>query len=269
MRFQKTALLAAVSAVALMAGTPASAADMNDKTAASDTMHDKMSAQTTMGTAIKADELVGKSLKNISGETVGDIESVIIDKNGKVAAVIVGVGGFLGVGEREVAIDWDDLRVLNGGKVIQTNFTKNALKALPEYKYAKKEYRQKPFYDREYVERRNERLERAAKSDWVSTGELRVSKLIGADVVNSQGDTVGEVDDVIVMDGHTRLVLSVGEFLGMGGHEVVLDLDKAKIDRQRDDADELRVEVAMSKDQLKTLPKFDSDRWTKNRSDRN
>jgi hypothetical protein len=100
-----------------------------------------------------------------------------------------------------------------------------------------------------------------SKAEWVAAKGLRVSKLVGADVVNSQGDTIGKVEDLVMVDGQTQLILSVGEFLGMGGHNVAFDLDKAKIYQERDDADDLRVSVAMNKEQLKAMPKFDFDGW--------
>ena len=47
----------------------------------------------------------------MANETVGDINDLVLDKDGKVVAVIVGVGGFLGIGEREVALDYSSLNV--------------------------------------------------------------------------------------------------------------------------------------------------------------
>jgi len=241
-------LLAAASVAAMTMAAPVLAADSKSPAM-------ERQAQSEFGmnatTAIKADTLVGKDVKNIAGEDIGEIQSVIIDGTGKVSAVVVSVGGFLGMGEREVAIDWNDLRLFRNGEVIQSRMTKNDLKALPEYEYEKDEYRRKAFEDRRYAETV---ADRSAKPEWVATKRFRLSRLVGADVVNSQGETIGEVDDLVVMDGKSQLILSVGEFLGMGGHDVAL----AAIHRQRDDAEDLRVSVSMSKEQLKALPKYDA-----------
>lgn len=249
MSYVKTSLVAAVSAIAIMAAAPASA---KDGVHATTTMH----SSTEMH--VKADDLVGKNIKNGAGEAVGDIESVIIDKSGKVAAVIVGVGGFLGMGEREVAIDWNDLTVRDNGDIIQTAMNKEQLKALPEYKYEKPDYRRSAFIDPAYL---GQRMESATKVEWVDARGLKASKLLGSNVVNTEGDTIGEVEDLVVLDGKTMLILSVGEFLGMGGHDVAIDMDKAKIYQQRGDADDLRVSVSMNKEQLKGLPKYDATTW--------
>jgi sporulation protein YlmC with PRC-barrel domain len=44
--------------------------------------------------------LIGRSVMNSAGEILGDIEDIIIDEQGQVVAVVIGVGGFLGIGEK-------------------------------------------------------------------------------------------------------------------------------------------------------------------------
>ncbi len=58
--------------------------------------------------------LWNKKVYNASGQSIGDLNDVLIDKDGKVSALIVGVGGFLGIGEKNVAVDYDYLQK-NGG----------------------------------------------------------------------------------------------------------------------------------------------------------
>jgi hypothetical protein len=53
-------------------------------------------------------KLIGRNIQNAQNETIGEIKSVFIGKDGNVDSVMVGVGGFLGMGEREVR--------LNGGR---------------------------------------------------------------------------------------------------------------------------------------------------------
>ncbi len=58
--------------------------------------------------------LWNKKVYNASGQSIGDLSDVLIDKDGKVAALVIGVGGFLGLGEKNVAVDYDYLQK-NGG----------------------------------------------------------------------------------------------------------------------------------------------------------
>ena len=58
----------------------------------------------------RASKLAGVEVYNEASEKVGDINEVILDRSGKVAKVILGVGGFLGLGEHYVAVAFDKLK---------------------------------------------------------------------------------------------------------------------------------------------------------------
>ena len=57
-----------------------------------------------------ASALIGRTVTNAQGETLGDINDFIIDEQGTVVAVIIGVGGFLGVGEKDVGVRYSALQ---------------------------------------------------------------------------------------------------------------------------------------------------------------
>jgi len=61
----------------------------------------------------RASKLVGVDVYNEANEKIGDISEIILDKSGKVANVIIGVGGFLGMGEHYVAVGYDKLKWVN------------------------------------------------------------------------------------------------------------------------------------------------------------
>jgi sporulation protein YlmC with PRC-barrel domain len=61
----------------------------------------------------RASKLVGVNVYNDANEKIGDINDVILDKSGKVENVILGVGGFLGMGEHYVAVSYDSLKWSN------------------------------------------------------------------------------------------------------------------------------------------------------------
>src|SRR6202453_5185738 len=61
----------------------------------------------------RASKLTGVVVYNDANEKIGDINDVILDRSGKVANVILGVGGFLGMGEHYVAIAYDKLKWSN------------------------------------------------------------------------------------------------------------------------------------------------------------
>ena len=91
---------------------------------------------TMAGTAVDTKKLIGRNIRNANQDTVGEIDSVLIDNAGNVRYVVVGVGGFLGIGEKEVALPWSALSITENGEKVTANLTKDQLKALPEYRYA-------------------------------------------------------------------------------------------------------------------------------------
>ena len=56
-----------------------------------------------------AEALIGRTVENAQGDNLGDINNVIINEKGDVVAVVIGVGGFLGIGEKNVGVPFDAL----------------------------------------------------------------------------------------------------------------------------------------------------------------
>lgn len=61
--------------------------------------------------AWRVSDLEGKAVYGAEGESIGDISDVLISQDGSVNAVIIGVGGFLGIGEKDVAVDMSALQL--------------------------------------------------------------------------------------------------------------------------------------------------------------
>ncbi|MBL3556633.1 MULTISPECIES: PRC-barrel domain-containing protein [Marinobacter] len=84
---------------------------------------------------MQASELIGTDLKTSGDESVGEIGDLIIDQNGQVVAVVVSVGGFLGMGEKHVAINWDDVQMSSSpdGQDLRVDITREELESAPGY----------------------------------------------------------------------------------------------------------------------------------------
>jgi sporulation protein YlmC with PRC-barrel domain len=86
--------------------------------------------------SINASKLAGVNVVNAANDTVGEISEVLLDESGKVAGVIVDVGGFLGIGTHPVKLAWKQVKMVNHDGKLQAvvDMDKNALKEMPEYK---------------------------------------------------------------------------------------------------------------------------------------
>jgi hypothetical protein len=86
----------------------------------------------------QAETILGKEVRGSrANENIGRIVDVIVDRRGRVRAALIDFGGFLGVGSRKIAIDWEALNFApgeNGRSVITLDLTRDQMKAAPEYK---------------------------------------------------------------------------------------------------------------------------------------
>jgi hypothetical protein len=210
-------------------------------------------------------KLIGRNIQNPQNETIGEINSIRIGAGGNVEAVIAGVGGFLGIGEREVALNWKDLTVSDNGNKVTIAMTKEQLKAMPEYKYPDASYRGRVFGDagvrdipatRDNVTMRDRSPTSATMAgDFNARGEISGNALIGSNVKNAADETVGKIEDLYVdPNGSIKgLIVSVGGFLGMASHDVVLGWGDVKVSRQKD---KLVLVTAATKESLKSMPQY-------------
>lgn len=86
----------------------------------------------------RSSKLVGQAVYNKANERVGDINDLILDADGKVSHAVIGVGGFLGLGEKLVGIAFSDLdlnRDADGTLRVSIDSTKDALQNAPDFKY--------------------------------------------------------------------------------------------------------------------------------------
>ncbi|MCA1440506.1 PRC-barrel domain-containing protein [Ensifer sp. IC4062] len=81
---------------------------------------------------------VGQSVYNAADESIGEINDLIIKKDGGVEAAVIGVGGFLGIGEKNVAVPFDRIEISEQADTaalkLTTTETADTLKAAPEFK---------------------------------------------------------------------------------------------------------------------------------------
>ena len=126
----KTFVAAAALAVITM---PVFAQQPAPATAGPARIYTKMPAGTTVTNFYK------RNVYDPSDNKIGDVDDVLIDKEGNVTAMIIGVGGFLGMGEKDVAVPFSSVRASekNNKWYLVLNTTKDALKSAPGFTYDK------------------------------------------------------------------------------------------------------------------------------------
>ncbi|PKA39554.1 photosystem reaction center subunit H [Rhizobium sullae] len=87
---------------------------------------------------ISANSYIGQSVYNGQNESIGSVNDLIMKKDGGLVAAVIGVGGFIGIGEKNVAVPMDKITVAqntqDGSLKLTTSETVDSLKAAPEFK---------------------------------------------------------------------------------------------------------------------------------------
>ena len=134
MKMIKPAILGTLMVPAVMFAAGAVNAEENTTT-----MEATYLTDTPEGT-FHSDALTGNQVKSSveDDEDIGTITDLVIDEDGQINAVVVGVGGFLGMGEKNVAIEWDSLELTKDEDgedyVITVNASEDALQSAEEFK---------------------------------------------------------------------------------------------------------------------------------------
>lgn len=92
-----------------------------------------LSSAPTQGARVS--DIIGATVRMASGENIGSADDLIIDEEGQVVAVLVSIGGFLGIGEKDVAIGWGN--VTRSGTTdapeLRINVSRENLRSAPEF----------------------------------------------------------------------------------------------------------------------------------------
>ncbi|MCK7615095.1 PRC-barrel domain-containing protein [Roseibium sediminicola] len=286
-----TAIVAMVSSTAIAGNTAATGTATQAETGASDGVYEfefhTLAPSATTG--FLASNMIGKAVMTgeaDDAEEIGDINDVIIGRDGQVRAVIVGVGGFLGIGEKEVAVDMNRLTFVTESDdqfTIVSDASRAELEQAasferPDYipdwmstetvreemnEISKRAEETYETVQTEAVDPVKKRIEDTVASDWtaekteVNTRTISTEALIDAAVYTGEGVDIGEISQILLgKEGKAQaVVIYVGGFLGFGEKPVAVSYDSLRIYETTNGA--LLVTAPFSKEQLEEAAPFE------------
>jgi putative membrane protein len=80
-----------------------------------------------------ANDLIGQTVVNQNGDSVGEIYDIVLNSSDQAVLAVVSVGGFLGIGEKNVAVPFEQLQPSDTEAILMSTATEDELKAMPEY----------------------------------------------------------------------------------------------------------------------------------------
>lgn len=247
-----------------------------------------------------ATEVLGMNIHNSTADdadTIGEVNDFVLDQNGSVAAVIVGVGGFLGIGQKNVAINWEELQLVvdaDGNQRLVANMTREQIENAADFDrtewLASERARADVFVDTQPVDPLGAPADPMAAPaqpappgaettpvapapadqplglDWntyveVPTGEVSVDELTGTTVYGAGDENVGSIGDVILSDSGSveAVIIDFGGFLGIGTKPVAVAFDNLTF--LRDNDGNLVLRTTLSREQLDAAPEYNADAY--------
>lgn len=251
---------------------------------------------------VLASSVLGKTVYTGSdeqGEAIGDVNDVVINASGGAEAMVIGVGGFLGIGEKDVAISFDRVSWSDrdGQRIIVVSATKEELQAAPEFDRAalmsgvaaagpEGGSTAAPVITDEAAEATppttgttpqmsdpdlnppvDPGTTAATSPDemkLVDPALISADKLIGTEVKVADDTKVGEIGDVL-LDKTGKIeayVIDVGGFLGIGQKPVAMSAESVQV--MADASGTMTIYSPFTKAQLETQAAYDEDAYKGN-----
>lgn len=228
---------------------------------------------------------------NDGGETewddIGEINDIIVSKDGEIRAVVLGVGGFLGLGERDVTVSMDAIKVVQekddaDDRFLVVTTSKEILENAPVFEadmdddmaenndnMAKDDAVEKDMAetkvddttamsnDSALVRPMMER-DGYAEIEPVEVEQLTAEKIQGSYVYGENDETVGEIGSLLMNDDGkvSQAVINVGGFLGLGEKPVAVSFEKIQI-LKGVDGDDYRFYIDSTQEKLEALPEYE------------
>lgn len=240
---------------------------------------DVESSQTDYATTY-ADNRPASAADRSNWDDIGEVNDILISTDGTVKAVLVDVGGFLGMGEHTVALDMSRVHLMTddtGARFVAVNSSEEELKQAPEFQRTDRTAAAAPMTNGtgamgtapaagaggtgmmagNMAAPIRPTNAREGYTD-VDYGTLTAEQLKGANVYGANDEDVGKIGQLILSaDGKiSQAVVDVGGFLGIGAHSVALPFDQMQI--MHNDSGNIRVYIDAVKKTLEDMPEYKS-----------
>jgi len=207
---------------------------------------------------------------------IGYVKDLVLGASGQISAVVLGVGGFLGAGEKNVAVAYSQVQwalASDGSLRGVLNSSKDALAAAPDFKFP--DYTAIAQASSASVETSSVAVVSSSAAQPgdvdmttlkpLDVASLKAEDLKGTDVISPTGQKLGDIDDfVLTGDGKVdAVVVEFGGFLGIGTKHVAVAYDGLKFMIGANNERYLVINV--TRDQLNAQPDYNKDDYAANR----
>ncbi|HEV7276502.1 MAG TPA: PRC-barrel domain-containing protein [Devosiaceae bacterium] len=217
-------------------------------------------------------------------DQIGDISDLVVNENGEVAAVIIGVGGFLGLGQKEVAVDYSELEwtiAADNTQRFVLGVTREHLEAAPEFERVERDAMATgvnttapgaatdPALGTDAMAPADNAMaptgtgmafDRSAMTD-LDEATLTAEDLEGTDVYGPNDEHIGTIGDLVLGEGGSidAVIIDFGGFLGIGVKQVAVAYENLQF--LGDEAGNRLLLLNMTREQMEQAPEYNPDTY--------
>jgi uncharacterized protein YrrD len=197
-------------------------------------------------------------------DIIGQINEIVLSSDGQVRALVIGIGGFLGMGKQDVAVTMDQITVASNSDdrsemFVVVNAGSDMLKSSPVYQRMSMTTEQTGANMAQGSARSPFAAPQMARDgyDRVEATDVTTEMLMGKSVYDVNDADVGKVTDMVLDDkgAITDVIVDFGGFLGIGVSHAALSFDELTL-LSTDGFSDLRVYVNATERQIRDLPPY-------------
>ena len=202
-----------------------------------------------------------------NAEKIGDVNDIVLAKDGKAKFIIIGVGGFLGIGEKNVAYDFSKAEWVekNGSRWLVAKTTKEDLQAQANFDTKAYDTVAAPSAAPAVTDSTaTAAIDKSALTE-MPADKISAENLIGTTVYGADDAKVGEIGDIVLSTDKKvdAIVVDVGGFLGIGEKSVAVGMEKLKF--MIDKNGNRYLYTNLTKAQLEAQAAYDKSTYAQNR----
>jgi sporulation protein YlmC with PRC-barrel domain len=222
---------------------------------------------------VRASDVIGKEIFGPDDQSIGEVSDLVVQEDGETRAALIDIGGFLGVGEKEVSIPFEQIEMAQDGDEprLTIAMSREELEALPAYEDETMGSEETAATDQpattgstgtdadapaQDMATAGQNATGTAQDLTTATQDLSADELIGTAVYSPDEQNLGEVNDVVLDQAGAieAVVIDVGGFLGVGEKPVAVQFDALNV--SKDVNGDMRLTVNATQDQLKQAPAY-------------
>jgi sporulation protein YlmC with PRC-barrel domain len=182
-----------------------------------------------------AQGMIGQPVLNTKGEKIASVKDIILDGEGNASLVVLADGGFMGIGSKLAAFDYNLVSQRQKDGDVIMPISQETLDKVAPFSYEAKDAEKDP------------------KTRIIPANGVSVAKLLDGQILNPKKETVAEVDNISFSNGEaSQIIIAFDQTLGLGGEKAAVGYDNVQIVREKNN----KLDIQLSEKQAANFESF-------------